>query len=236
MTLFGFFLIPDAMWIAFMIPGFVLALVAQGMLKSAYAKYSQVGLRAEMTGAEAARVILDRSGLSGMPVNVVPGRLTDHYDPMKKALFLSEENYHGNSVAAVGVAAHEAGHALQHKAAYFPLHFRMALVPVTNIATQAATWLAMIGFMMQMSKMVMLGAVCFGILLLFQVVTLPVEFDASRRAKLKLVELGIVTPQESPGVSKVLNAAAMTYVAAMVSALFQFLYFFLRARNMNNRS
>ena len=125
---------------------------------------------------------------------------------------------------------------MQHRAAYAPLHLRMALVPVTNIATNAAVWMAILGFAMGMAKLVMIAVIGYGILAFFQLVTLPVEFDASRRAKAKLLELGIVQQQEAAGVSKVLSAAALTYVAAMVSAALQFLYFFLRARSMNDRS
>ena len=229
-------MIIDPIYFAFMIPGLLLGLYAQFKLKGTYHRYSNVGVSTGLTGAEAAREILDRSGLSGMPVNVVPGELSDHYDPLKKALFLSEANYYGRSIAAVGVAAHEAGHALQHRAAYAPLHLRMALVPVTNIATNAAVWMAMIGLALGAAKLVMAAVIGYGILAFFQLVTLPVEFDASRRAKAKLLELGIVRQQEAPGVSKVLSAAAMTYVAAMVSAVLQFLYFFMRARSMGDRS
>ena len=129
-----------------------------------------------MSGAEAARTILDRAGLDALPVEVVPGHLTDHYDPMKKALFLSEENYHGRSIAAVGVAAHEAGHALQHKAAYAPLNIRMAMVPVTNFATQASGVLFLVGMFMGLLKFALLAIVIYGITTAFQLVTLPVEY------------------------------------------------------------
>ena len=165
-----------------------------------------------------------------MPVHEVAGELTDHYDPAKRALFLSSGNYHGRTLAGVGVAAHEAGHALQHQAAYAPLKARMALVPITGIASNAAMWISMAGFVMGISKLAWAGAVVFGILALFQVITLPVEFDASRRAKVQLLSLGLIDGQEQRGVSKVLNAAAMTYVAAMVSAVFTFLHFVLMVR------
>ena len=127
----------DATYWLFIIPGLLLGMCAQARLSSTYGRYVRQGIASGMTGAEAARAILDRAGLHGMAVNAVPGHLTDHYDPTKKALFLSEENYYGRSIAAVGVAAHEAGHALQHKAAYAPLQLRMAMVPLTGIATQA---------------------------------------------------------------------------------------------------
>ena len=194
----------DPMYFLFVMPGILLAMYAQFKLSGTYSKYSQIGSSQGLTGAEAAREILDRAGLNGMPVNSTPGHLTDHYDPMKKALFLSEENYHGRSLAAIGVAAHEAGHALQHKAAYFPLHFRMAMVPITNIASQAAPFLIIGGFILNMAGLIKLAIVGFALAALFQIITLPVEFDASSRAKKQLLSLGLVREgEEARGVSKV---------------------------------
>jgi uncharacterized protein len=221
----------------FMIPGLLLGMYAQMKLSGTFGHYSQVPTGNGLSGAEAAREILNRAGLSAMPVEVTPGHLTDHYDPKRKALFLSETNYYGRSLAAVGVAAHEAGHALQHKAAYFPLHLRMALVPITNIATQAAIFMSLFGIFLGFAKWIMAGVIIYGILFLFQLVTLPVEFDASSRAKKQLLNLGLVRDgEEARGVSKVLSAAAMTYVAAMVTALLQFLYFFMRMRASERES
>jgi uncharacterized protein len=214
----------DPSYWLFLLPGLLLGIYAQFRLSSAYGRYINVGLATGMSGAEAARTILDRAGLDSMPVNVVPGHLTDHYDPLKKALFLSEENYYGRSIAAVGVAAHEAGHALQHKAAYAPLHIRMAMVPITNFATQASFFLFFGGLLLGIGKMALLAIVVYGIFTAFQLVTLPVEYDASRRAKQELLSSGIVQRNESGAVSTVLNAAALTYVAAMVSSLLQLLY------------
>jgi len=214
----------DPSYWLFLLPGLLLGIYAQIRLTSAYGRYSKVGLATGVTGAEAARTILDRAGLGEMPVEVVPGHLTDHYDPMKKALFLSEENYYGRSIAAVGVAAHEAGHALQHKAAYAPLHIRMAMVPITQFATQGSFFLFFGGLFLGLTKMALLAIVIYGIISAFQVVTLPVEYDASRRAKQQLMNLGIVQGNESRAVSAVLSAAALTYVAAMVSSLLQLLY------------
>jgi Zn-dependent membrane protease YugP len=227
-------LIFDQLW-WFALPGLLLGLYAQAKLTSAYRRYSQVPTNSGLSGAEAAREILDSAGLSGMPINEVGGHLTDHYDPTKKTLFLSSENFHGRTLAAVGVAAHEAGHALQHKAAYAPLHLRMALVPVTRIATTAAVWMFGLAMFIHFAKLAMVGVVIFGIIFLFQLITLPVEFDASRRAKDQLINLGLVDGQERAGVSKVLGAAAMTYVAAMVGAFFDLLHFIMIARG-NNRS
>ena len=225
----------DPLWLLFMVPGILLGMYAQFKLSGTYGHYSQVGTTTGLSGAEAAREILDSAGLSSVPVEMVPGHLTDHYDPMKKALFLSEENYSTQSIAAVGVAAHEAGHALQHQAAYFPLHLRMALVPVTNIATQATFFLAIAGYFLGMFKFILAGVIIYAVLFLFQLVTLPVEFDASSRAKKQLEKLGLIRGQEEArGVSKVLSAAAMTYVAAMITALFQLLYFVLRLTSMRS--
>lgn len=220
----------DQYWWLF-IPGLLLGFYAQMRLSSTYNRYLQEGTSTGVSGAEAAREILDQAGLTQMPVNEVGGHLTDHYDPMKKALFLSSENYHGRSVAAVGVAAHEAGHALQHKAAYAPLHIRMALVPITNIATQAVFWITMLGMFLGMMKLVGLAIAAFTVITVFQLITLPVEYDASSRAKKELFRLGLVRENERVGVSKVLNAAALTYVAAMVSSALQLLHFLLIARN-----
>jgi len=222
----------DPYYMMFMIPGLLLGMYAQFKLSGTYNRYVRVGTGNGISGAEAAREILDRAGLSAMPINETPGHLTDHYDPMKKALFLSQENYHGRSLAAVGVAAHEAGHALQHKAAYMPLHLRMAMVPITNIATQATFFMLIAAMFLGMAGLVKIAVIAYGIIFLFQLITLPVEFDASSRAKKQLLSLGLVREgEEARGVSKVLSAAAMTYVAAMVTAALQFLYFVIRMRS-----
>ena len=179
-------------WWLFYIPGLLLGLYAQMRLSSIYNRYIQEGIASGVSGAEAARKILDRAGLTNVPIQEVPGHLTDHYDPLKKALFLSSENYHGRSIAAVGVAAHESGHALQHQAAYAPLNIRMAMVPVTNIASQAVFWITLIGMFMGMMKLVGIAIIAFSVITVFQLITLPVEFDASRRAKEQLLRLGLV--------------------------------------------
>src|SRR5688572_23537742 len=219
----------DYWWFA--IPGLLLGLYAQMKLSSTYSKYSRIGNSRGLTGAEAAREILDSAGLHNMPVGEVGGHLTDHYDPMKKALFLSSENYHGTSLAAVGVAAHEAGHALQHKAAYAPLHIRMAMVPITNFASMAWGIILIAGMLLGMFQQFLgIAIVLFTVIAAFQFITLPVEFDASRRAKEQLLRLGLVREDERPGISKVLNAAAMTYVAALVTSVLQLLQFVMMAR------
>jgi uncharacterized protein len=217
----------DSTYLLFAIPGLILGLYAQFKLMGTYSRYVRVPTARGMTGAQAARAVLDSAGLHNMPVNEVGGHLTDHYDPKKKALFLSSENFHGHSIAAVGVAAHEAGHALQHKAAYAPLQLRMMMVPVTQFASYAWMGILVLGMILggaYFSKFLGIAIAIFAIITLFQIITLPVEYDASRRAKAQLEGLGLIYPQESGGVAKVLNAAALTYVAAMVAAVFQLLY------------
>src|SRR5256714_6789355 len=212
MTMTLGFIFMDYWWLA--IPGLILGIYAQIKLTSTYSKYSQIGTESGLTGAQAAREILDQADLQNVPVEEVGGHLTDHYDPTKRALFLSSENYHGNSIAAVGVAAHESGHALQHKAAYAPLHLRMALVPITQFASVAWQGIFIAGFIFHafFYKFVGIAIAIFSVITVFQLITLPVEFDASRRAKQQLLRLGLVRGgAESAGVSKVLNAAALTY-------------------------
>lgn len=226
----------DPLWLLFAIPGLLLGFYAQMRLSSAYGKYSRVRVDSGMSGAEAAREILDQAGLYNVPVSEIRGRLTDHYDPRKRALFLSSENFHGRSVAAVGVAAHEAGHALQHQAAYAPLNMRMAMVPITQFASAAYGGIILLAFILRgamFAKLIWVAVAIFTIIALFQLITLPVEFDASRRAKQRLFQLGIVHNTESTAVNKVLNAAALTYVAALVTAVMELLYFVLLARNRN---
>lgn len=216
-----------------MLPGLLLGFYAQMKLRSAYGRYSRVAAASGMTGAQAAREILDRAGLTDLPVREVPGHLSDHYDPIRKGLFLSSTNFRGHSLAALGVAAHEAGHALQHQAAYKPLQIRMALVPVTNFASNAAMWIVLLGMFMGfgfLQGIAPYAIAVFGAITLFHLITLPVEFDASRRAKEQLLRLGLVSSAEKVGVSRVLNAAAMTYVAAMVASLSQLLHIILITR------
>jgi Zn-dependent membrane protease YugP len=217
------------------LPGLLIGLWAQMRLHSAFGKYSQVPVESGLTGARAARRILDNAGLNDVPVEEVEGKLTDHYDPTKRALFLSSDNYSGNSIAAVGVAAHEAGHALQHQAAYAMLNLRMAMVPITQFASYAYTGILLLGMFMGLMK-VMLPIVIaiFAIITLFQLITLPVEYDASNRAKEQLFRLGLVRETERAGVARVLDAAALTYVAALVSSVLTLLYYITAARDSRN--
>lgn len=221
-------LILDPLWFIFAIPGLLLGLYATFRLKATYAHFQRVPAAAGITGAQAAREILDRAGLYDVPIREVGGELTDHYDPLRKQLCLSSHNYHGRSLAALGVAAHEAGHALQHQQAYAPLQFRMAIVPLAGIASGLSGLLIFLGFLIATAAgkaMMVAGIALFGVYTLFQLVTLPVEYDASRRARVALARFGLIHQSEETGVRQVLNAAALTYVAAMVAAVFQLLYF-----------
>ena len=235
--LLGFMFFWDPYWWV-MIPGMLLAFWAQMRLSSTYNRYREVAIDRRITGAEAAREILDRNGLHSVEVYEVPGHLTDHYDPLKKAVFLSSEIFHTPSVVAVGVAAHEVGHALQHKEAYGPLGLRMALVGVTNFASQASTWIIIGGMILGgtlSGKIIWAGVALFSIVAFFQLVTLPVEYNASSRAKSQLLRLGLVTNREIADVDRVLGAAALTYVAALVNALLQLLKLVMLARSRDDR-
>lgn len=221
-----------AISIAVILFALVIGVWAQSRISSAYAKWSRVPSRSGMTGAEAAQYVMREAGITDVRIVAIRGHLTDHYDPVRKVLALSEENYHGRSLAALGVAAHEAGHAVQHKVGYSMLKLRMSLVPITQIASSALPFIMFggifIGFLPQMA---MLGAVIYGILTVFQLVTLPVEFDASRRAKQRLVALTILGEREMEGVNDTLDAAAWTYVAAFISSLGWLLYFLAASRD-----
>jgi uncharacterized protein len=223
----------DPMYWLFALPGLLIGIWAQMKLSHAYRKYSQVPVESGMTGAEAARRILNDAGLNDMPVEEVEGHLSDHYDPSKRALFLSSANFSGRTVAAVGVAAHEAGHALQHQAAYGLFNFRMAIVPVTQFASMAYMGIFFAGFIFRQffHQFILIAIIMFAVMTLFQLVTLPVEYDASRRAKEQLFRLGLVREDERAGVSSVLDAAALTYVAALVSSVLQLLYLLSLARD-----
>ena len=190
---------------------------------SAYNKNVRIPSRGHISGREAAAAVMESAGIHDVEIIRVPGQLTDHYDPSKKRLALSEHNYDGTSLAALGVAAHEAGHAIQHKVGYSMMTLRQTLVPVTQIASGASQFLIIIGIVLGAQAaggiFLMLGAVALATICLFQLITLPVEFDATARAKAQLVNLGIVGRDEMPGVSQTLDAAALTYVAAFVASL-----------------
>ena len=211
----------------------VLGLWAQNKVQGTYKKYSQVRSRGRITGREAAEAVMRQAGIRDVQITQVPGHLTDHYDPRHKKLALSEENYRGTSLAALGVAAHEAGHAIQHKQKYAPLQARMALIPVTQFASQLLPIVILGWFFLpflQSPLILWLAVGVYMVLTLFQLITLPVEFDASKRAKQQLAGLGIIDEDEMPGVSKTLSAAGWTYVAAFITSLAYLLYFLMAAR------
>ncbi len=217
-----------------MLPGLLVGIWAQYKLHSAYGTYSRVMAESGLTGAETARRILDQAGLTDMPVEEVEGHLSDHYDPEKRALFLSSDNFHGQSLAAVGVAAHEAGHALQHQQSWTLFDLRMALVPVTQFASMAWMGVVVLGFFLHLiPHFILIAVAIFSVLTLFQLVTLPVEYDASARAKAQLFRLGLVREDERGGISAVLDAAALTYVAALVNSVLELLYYVNAARSRN---
>jgi Zn-dependent membrane protease YugP len=217
-----------ALYLAFLIPPLVLGLVVQSWLKRTFAKYSNVELGSGLPGGQVARQILDSNGLSEVPVEMAPGGpLSDHYDPRKKALFLSEPVYTPPSVAAAAVAAHETGHALQDSRGYTPLRIRSAMYPAVAFASTAWIWLLLIGAILGALNLVALALILYAVAVAFHIVTLPVEFNASKRAGVQLRELGLVGPTEGEGVEKVLRAAAFTYVAGALSALSLLLYYAL---------
>ena len=219
----------DPMYFLFLAPGLALSLWASFRVKRAFKRYSKVPSARGMTGAEAAAELLRGAGITGVRIVPTHGMLSDHYNPINKTLALSESVYRTNSIAAIGVATHEAGHAIQHARNYAPLWLRSLLVPTANIGSGLGYIVMVLGLLFSSTNMVLVGAVLFSAVLLFQIVTLPVEFNASSRAKVLVVEQGIITRQEREGVDKVLNAAAMTYVAAAVSTLLTLLYFLMRA-------
>jgi len=220
----------DPMYFLIIAPGLALSMWASFRVKSSFNKYSKVRSARGMTGAEAAQEMLDRAGITDVRVVPTRGMLSDHYNPVNKTLALSESVYASNSIAAIGVATHEAGHAIQHARNYAPLWVRSMLVPTANIGSSVGYLVMLGGLFLSSTNMILAGAVLFSAVLLFQIVTLPVEFDASRRAKVLVVEHGIISSREREGVDRVLNAAAMTYVAAAVSTLLTLLYFLMRAR------
>jgi len=230
----------DPLFWLFVLPGLVLGLYAQGRIKANIAKYSQVETRSGMTGAQVARELLDSQGLQGVAIESTPGMLSDHYDPHSKILRLSQQVYFAPTVAAAGIAAHEAGHAVQDAEDYFPLEARTYIVPIVQLASQVAPWVFVAGIMLQQATVAWIGVALFGASSLFALITLPVEFDASARALQLLVRRGIIQGDaQIAGVRAVLGAAAWTYVAAAVSALGSWLFYVVvllsQARSVSDR-
>jgi len=216
------------LYFAFLIPPLLIGLGVQWWLKKTFAEQARVAVSHGMNGAQVARAVLDANGLHEVPVHVSPGGpLSDHYDPRKRSVHLSNPVFDEVSISATAVAAHEVGHAIQHRDAYAFFRFRSALFPAVAFSSSIWIWLLMIGFLLQVTGLFLLAIVLYAVVVLFQLVTLPVEFDASKRAALQLANLGLTTTQETGGVKKVLNAAALTYVAGALAALTQLLYFVL---------
>jgi hypothetical protein len=224
----------DPYYFLAILPAVLLAFWAQHRVRSTYAEAQRIA--APLSGAAAARHILDSAGLQDVDIEMIPGQLSDHYDPRDRVLRLSEDVYQSRTLAAVGIAAHESGHALQDARHYAPLVIRNAAVPVAGFGSNFSFILLFIGMMLSVRSpigglLVLAGIALYGAVVLFQLVNLPVEFNASSRAKVQLVELGIVSPQEMVYVNRVLNAAALTYVAATLQALLTLLYYIFRFSN-----
>lgn len=214
-----------------LIPALLLTFYAQGKIQRVFSRYLRVHSINGISGAEAARRVLDNNGLYDVSIEVIPGKLTDHYDPSSKVLRLSRDVYYGDSIASIGVAAHEAGHAIQHNTGYVPISIRNALVPVANLGSNLSWILVVFGLIIRWINLVYLGIWLFAAVVLFQVITLPVEFNASSRALVQLKKSGILYEGEVDGAKKVLDAAALTYVAAVFVAISQLLRLLLIARD-----
>jgi len=216
----------DPLYFLMIAPAVLLGVWAQARIRSTYARAQQ--LPAPLSGAAAARHILDSAGLTDISIEQVPGHLSDHYDPRAKMLRLSQEVHQSRTLAAVGIAAHESGHAIQHARGYAPLMVRNAAVPVAGFGSNASIFLIIIGALLTLKPLILLGIGLFATVVVFQLVNLPVEFNASSRAKAQLVGLGIVNNEELTYVNKVLGAAALTYVAATLQSLLTLLYYVMR--------
>ena len=213
----------DMTYIVLVLPAILLGLWAQSRVQSTYARYSRVRASRNITADQVARMILDMNGLRNIPIQRISGSLTDHYDPKSGVVRLSDSVYGSPSIAAIGVAAHEVGHAVQHATGYTPMRVRSAIVSVTNIGSTLSMPLILIGLVLNSSELAMTGVLLFSLVAVFQLVTLPVEFNASRRALQTLESRDILSAQELDGARKVLTAAALTYVAALVQSLAQLL-------------
>lgn len=215
-------------YLLYMLPGLVLMLYAQFKVKHSFSKYSKVINSRGLTGADAANEVLRQNGVDGVRIEHVSGNLSDHYDPRTNVIRLSDDVYNSTSVAAVGVAAHEAGHAVQYAKGYGPIKLRAKIIPACNIGSQLGIPLALIGAVIGFMGLVYVGLALFGLAVLFQVVTLPVEFNASRRAISAINSTALLTKEEASGAKAVLSAAALTYVAAMIQSLLMLLYYVSR--------
>ncbi|MFA7172046.1 MAG: zinc metallopeptidase [Kiritimatiellia bacterium] len=225
----------DPVYLIMMLPAIILAGVASWLVKSTFNKYSKVAAYSGMDGAQAAERMMQRNGIYDVRIEQTNGFLSDHYDPTKKVLRLSPGVYNSNSLAAIGIACHEAGHALQHANSYAPLVLRTTLVPVTNISSSLSFYVLLAGMLFRLPGLMYIGCAMFAVAFIFSLVTLPVEWDASVRAKQYIVSSGIVSPGQEADSGKVLNAAFLTYVAAAVSSLLTLLYYLMRTGILGSR-
>ena len=217
----------DIYYLILVVPALILSFIAQGMVQSTFKKYSSKMIERNITGAQAANYLLQKNDVTGVTVKPISGSLTDNFNPTDMTLNLSEPVYNVSSIAAVGVAAHETGHAIQHNKGYLPIKFRSMLVPVANIGSSAGPLLAILGLSLSFSFLIDIGLILFFGSVLFYIVTLPVEFNASKRALKTLKAAGVMSKDELKGVKKVLTAAAMTYVSSALVSIGNFLRFFL---------
>ena len=224
----------DYYYLILVVPAILISLFAQMKVTSTYKKYSQLMSQSAKTATEITRMILDMNGLQNVKIESVPGKLSDHYDPRTNVIRLSDSVRNDVSVASIGVAAHEAGHAIQHAQGYTPIKLRNAILPVANIGSRLSVPLIILGIILSSEPLITIGIVAFSLVLLFQVVTLPVEFNASRRALLTLSQNSILKGEELKGAKSVLSAAALTYVAAVLVSLAQLLRLLLLNRNRRN--
>lgn len=218
----------DLTYLIYLAPVMLLSLIAQMLVSSSFKKYSKINSQRGLTGREAARMILDQNGLRDVQIQQIQGNLTDHFDPRSNVIRLSEPVYNSASIAAVGIAAHEAGHAVQHKTGYVFIKLRMAIIPVCNLGSSLAPILIIVGLLMNSLQLYYAGIIAFGAVAFFQLVTLPVEFNASRRAVAILESNRTLSADELKGARKVLSAAALTYVAALLTSVMQIFYFISR--------
>ncbi|GLC32761.1 zinc metallopeptidase [Clostridium omnivorum] len=213
-----------------LVPAMLISIWAQMKINSAYEKNSKIASRNGYNGAQVARMLLDSNGLYDIPVEIIPGKLSDHYDPSRRVMRLSEGVFYGTSVASIGVAAHETGHAIQHKESYGPLILRNTIVPVVTFSSNASWIIFILGFFLGMPGLIKIGIILFSAVVVFQLITLPVEFNASSRALAILEDRGILIGDEIGNAKEVLNAAAMTYVAAALTAISQLLRLIVLSR------
>lgn len=221
----------DYYYLVLIVPCIILSMIAQTNVTSTFNKYLKLMSVKGFTGAQTARRILDLNGLNNVTIECIDGKLSDHYDPTKKVVRLSKEVYHGSSVSSIGVAAHETGHAIQHSTAYTPLKLRTSMFPIVSFSSKAAMPLALLGFIFQYEALINIGIILFSAVVLFQLVTLPVEFNASKRATEILYDTGVLMEDEISGCKKVLSAAALTYLASALTSVMSLLRLILIANN-----